>query len=621
MKLLDINETLKGIEALAKIAGDDNTPTGAQQQRMISQATALIKAIGDAAPLHADEQVTSESLQDNQTYSDYQSRGNGQHYRELFEDAPVAIWVDDWSPVKQMLDGIENVDDWADYFSQRRDQLEQAYRSVKTLEVSNAAVSLFKEESVESLVKNTGALEIYTEELGFFLDQIVLFSNHQFSSIIEAKDINGEYEEIMVRRRTVMPTAYQKDWSRVIYSLEDVSERVKLEEQLRQSQKMEMVGQLTGGIAHDFNNLLAIIHGNAQLLADSTDGLNEHIDPILHATNRGAELTQRLLGFSRKQPLKPKSINLAALIEGMSSILTRSLSETIDIRYNIDSDHWHVSVDPGQLENALLNLVVNARDAMPEGGQLTISCENIRLEDKWLVSAQEHGKANLLHSDDLSLNLEFEAGDYVLLSITDTGHGMTKETLNQVFEPFFTTKEVGMGTGLGLSMVYGFAKQSGGYIRISSEPNKGTSVKIYLNRTEKPEDRTEKYDHNQTLPQAKGERILVLEDDSRVRTLVQHMLEKLGYQVVSTTRASEALDALIQTSDFDLVLSDVVLPGGASGPEFLRQAITKYPQLKFVFMTGYSLDSAELAEVNNTWPMLKKPFGMEQLANILNETL
>jgi len=635
MKDLDVKEALNGIKALAKIAGDDSTPTGAQQQRMISEATALIKAVGEtndlqatsskpneaAAAPHADDQITSEFLPESQPHSYYRSNGDEQRYRELFEDAPVAIWVDDWNPVKQMLDAIENVDDWAEYFHQHPVELESAYRSVKTLEISNAAVTLFKEESLESLIQNTATEEIYAEELKFFLDHIVLFWNHEFSSIIEAKDLNGEYEEIMVRRRTVMPTAHRKDWSRVIYSLEDVSERVKLEEQLRQSQKMEIVGQLTGGIAHDFNNLLAIIHGNAQLLADSTGGINEYIDPILHATNRGAELTQRLLVFSRKQQLKPMSIDLASLVEDMSSILTRSLSETIDIRYNIDSDHWHTSADPGQLENALLNLVVNARDAMPEGGQLTISCENLRLEDEWGISDQEDANVNTLHSDELSLNPKYEAGDYLLLSVTDTGHGMTKEILNKVFEPFFTTKEVGTGTGLGLSMVYGFAKQSGAHVRISSEPDRGTSVKIYLNRTETPEGSVEEHVQNQTLLQAKGERVLVLEDDSRVRALVQQMLEKLSYQVVSTSRASEALDALAQTSDFDLVLSDVILPGGASGPEFLQQAITKYPELKFVFMTGYSLDSAELADVDNVWPILEKPFGMEQLASILDETL
>ncbi|MBT6243857.1 MAG: response regulator [Gammaproteobacteria bacterium] len=635
MKPLNVNEALKDIEALAKIAGDNNTPTGAQQQRMLSEATALIKAIGEtnslqvnssnatgtAASLHAHHQITSEYLQGDPAYSDYQSKDNEQRYRELFEDAPIAIWVDDWTPIKQMLDAIENVDDWADYFNQRPALLEYAYRSVKTIDISNAAASLYKEESTESLLQHTATLEIYAEELQFFLDQIVLFWNNDFSSIIEARDMNGEDEEIMIRRRTVMPPAHRKDWSRVIYSLEDVSERIKLEGQLRQSQKMEIVGQLTGGIAHDFNNLLAIIQGNAQLLADSTAGINEYIDPILHATNRGAELIQRILVYSKKQQFKPIPINLAALVEDMSSILARSIGETIDIRYNIDPDHWHASADPGQLENALLNLVVNARDAMPKGGQLTISCENLRLEDEWDPNDQEHANVNTLYSNESSLNSKYKAGDYLVLSVTDTGHGMTKEVLDQVFEPFFTTKELGMGTGLGLSMVYAFAKQSGAHIHISSQPDKGTSVKIYLNRTEKPEESIEEYDHNQTLSQAKGERVLVLEDDRRVGSLVQKMLEKLNYQVVGFTGASEALDTLAQTSDFDLVLADVVLPGGTSGPEFLQQAIIKCPELKFVFMTGYSLDSAELADINNVWPILKKPFGIDQLANILDETL
>jgi len=635
MRPLDLNQALKSIQALSKAAEDKNSFTRAQQQRIIAEAEILINALAEAddiqthssntdpsVPESQNENATSRHYQDDPAFSGNPFENNEPFFGELFKDAPVAIWVDDWSPVKQLLENLKNVDNWADYFNQYPDQLVQAYRSVKTITVNNTAVSLFEGDSVESLIKNTATEEIYNEELGFFLDQIVGFSNRQFSSIVEAKDITEGGEEIMVRRRTVMPSAHQKNWSRVIYTLEDVSERIKVEEQLRQSQKMEIVGQLTGGIAHDFNNLLAIIHGNAQLLADSNIEATEYTDPILHASGRGAELTQRLLAFSRKQPLKPAAVDLTTLLEDMSNILARTLGETIDIKLNINRNLWYALADPGQLENAVLNLAVNARDAMQEeGGSLTIKCENMRFEDNAPTHVQVSDEVNFQTGDHLNLDTDYQTGDYIVLSIADTGQGMTKEILDQVFEPFFTTKAIGMGTGLGLPMVYGFAKQSGGFIRISSEPGKGTEVQIYLNRTKKPEGKLEQQEYNQTVPQATGKRILVLEDDPRVCALVQQMLEKLGYAVVITTLEGEALETLSQSSEFDLVLSDVVLPDGTGSLEFLRKATSEHPGLKFVFMTGYSVDHPKLTNMSSAWPLLKKPFSMVQLENALNETL
>ena len=248
-------------------------------------------------------------------------------------------------------------------------------------------------------------------------------------------------------------------------SIQDVTEKIRAEEQLRQAQKMEAVGQLTAGLAHDFNNLLAVIHGNAEFLEDQTGGEDESTQAILRASQRGAELTQRLLAFSRQQPLRPQSVDMAALVAGMSGLLKRSLGETVEIQTLTTPELWKASADYGQVENVILNLAINARDAMPDGGKLTIECGNSRLDQAYVT-----------------MNPEAIAGDYVSLAVSDTGHGMAPEVLAHVFEPFFTTKGVGEGSGLGLSMVYGFAKQSGGHVTVESEPGAGTTVKLYLPR-------------------------------------------------------------------------------------------------------------------------------------------
>ena len=384
----------------------------------------------------------------------------------------------------------------------------------------------------------------------------------------------------------------------------DVTDRRRLEDQLKQAQKMEALGQLTGGVAHDFNNLLAVIQGNAELLPDMDGQETQKVQAILRASGRGAELTQRLLAFSRQQPLKPQPIILSNLVAGMTSLLKRTLGETIEVRTVIAPGLWPALADPGQVENALLNLVINARDAMSGQGRLAIECANIHLEET-----------------DLSNETETIPGDYAVLSVTDNGAGMAPEVRAQAFEPFFTTKEVGEGSGLGLSMVYGFARQSGGHASIYSEEGRGTTVKLYLPRTMDDVARDDTKPEPE-VARGRGERILVIEDDEDVRALVVRMLRGLGYHVAAAAAVAQARDAMAEGPAPDLLLTDVVLPGGIGGPEFAAEIRARHPDIAIVFMSGYPADAARgEGLLDSEYVLLNKPFERRVLAEMLRQAL
>ncbi len=386
----------------------------------------------------------------------------------------------------------------------------------------------------------------------------------------------------------------------------DITERMHLEEQLRQAQKMEAVGQLTGGIAHDFNNLLAIIIGNVELLEDRLGSEDKLLNAVLRTATRGAELTHRLLAFSRQQSLRPQVIDLEELISGMSQMLGRTLGETTEIVVRADPNLWAALADPGQVENALLNLVLNARDVMPSGGKLTIECLNTRLDGAYV--AKYPGA---------------KTGDYVVLAVSDDGSGMTAEVQAHAFEPFFTTKEVSLGAGLGLSMVYGFARQSGGHVNIYSEEGKGTTVTLYLPRAEEMEQRNN-VNKEEDIPRGRGEVILVIEDDPDVRAMAARMLEGLGYRVIDVPETAIANNVLAGGITVDLVLSDVVLPGGTSGPEFAEEIRTTYPGLKIIFMSGYPAEATKhdgFPGATTDQVLLNKPFLKRQLAKAIRDAL
>jgi nitrogen-specific signal transduction histidine kinase/ActR/RegA family two-component response regulator len=391
-------------------------------------------------------------------------------------------------------------------------------------------------------------------------------------------------------------------------TVQDVTERRQVEEQLRQAQKMEAVGQLTGGVAHDFNNLLAVILGNLELIkgrVSADAGVSDMINRSVRAAERGAALTDRLLAFSRKQTLLPTVIDFNRLIADTEDILRRTLGERIEISTRGAADLWLCRADQSQLENALLNMSINARDAMPDGGHLTIEAVNMALNDD-IAAAQ----------------LGVEPGRYVMLGVSDTGSGITKETLKHVFEPFFTTKDVGKGSGLGLSMIYGFAKQSGGTVTIFSEPGEGTSVKLYMPALAAHEDDTVPDREVPGIPVARGETILVVEDDSDVRALAIALLSDFGYAPLEAETAGAALEVLERNPEIDLMLSDVVLPGAMNGPDLALEVRRRSPAIECVFMTGYAEDAFK----NHDFPevgtnIILKPFRKFEFATAIRKAL
>ncbi|MGY8706010.1 ATP-binding protein [Bradyrhizobium sp. 18BD] len=391
--------------------------------------------------------------------------------------------------------------------------------------------------------------------------------------------------------------------------LERTEQLRKNEEALRQSQKMEAVGQLTGGVAHDFNNLLQVIIGNLDTLQRSMPQESPRVQRALrHAMNgaqRAASLTQRLLAFSRRQPLDPKPLDVNLLVNGVSEMIHRTLGEAISVETVLGAGLWRVEADPGELEAAILNLAVNARDAMPKGGRLTIETSNAHIDDAYVAA----------HS-------EVVAGQYVVISVTDTGAGMDPETVAQAFEPFFTTKPVGKGTGLGLSQVYGFVKQSAGHVKIYSEVAQGTTVKLYLPRL--AADATTEMTPEEVLnPEAaQEETILVVEDDDDVRAYTADILRELGYRVLEAHDGPAALRLLDREPRVDLLFTDVVLPGGMTGAQVAAQSRALRPSLKILFTTGYARNAIiHHGRLDKGVQLIVKPFSFADLAAKVRDVL
>jgi PAS domain S-box-containing protein len=395
----------------------------------------------------------------------------------------------------------------------------------------------------------------------------------------------------------------------------DITERREAERALEetraallQSQKMDAVGQLTGGVAHDFNNLLTVIVGGLDTIArskpDDTVRIARALDMARHASERAASLTSRLLAFSRRQPLRPAPTDLNLLVRNMTDLLHRSLGEQIEIEGVLSPRLWTVEVDQGQLETAILNLAVNARDAMPGGGKLTIETANTYLDDRYAEA-----------------DAEVVPGQYVLVSVSDTGTGIPAEVLQRVFEPFFTTKELGRGTGLGLSMVYGFVKQSGGHVTIYSEPGRGTSVKLYL-----PRHMGEQEAPMQVEPQAwprasDDEVVLLVEDNDQVRAFSAMALAELGYAVLEARNAEEAFPLLESDRRIDLLFTDVVLPGD-TGRVLADRAAELRSGLRILFTTGYARNAiVHHGRLDAGVELLPKPFTFDQLAQRVREVL
>jgi len=388
----------------------------------------------------------------------------------------------------------------------------------------------------------------------------------------------------------------------------DITEKRQTEEQLRQAQKMEAVGHLTGGVAHDFNNLLTVIMGNLEHLErilPPGQPSQRIVAAALRGASRAAILTHRLLAFSRRQPLIPEVLSVNKLVAGMSDLMRRTLGEPVVVETVLAGGLWPTLADSNQLENALINLAINARDAMPDGGKLTIETANIYLDEAY---ARVHG--------------ELEPGQYVGIFITDTGIGMDAETVSQAFEPFFTTKEIGQGTGLGLSQVYGFIKQSGGHVNLYSEIGEGTTVKLYLPRHRGKEDASDETVEGESVPRGHSELVLVVEDDPDVRDYSVEVVSDLGYSVLSAVDGASALRLLDSRRDIRLLFTDVGLAGGMNGRQLVEQALRRRPRLKVLFTTGYAQNAiVHQGRLDPGVEVVFKPFTYADLAAKIRQAI
>jgi signal transduction histidine kinase len=392
--------------------------------------------------------------------------------------------------------------------------------------------------------------------------------------------------------------------------------RRKAEELLRQAQKMEAIGRLTGGVAHDFNNLLTIMQGGLEMIGRQVPNLDASPaasrivrgkDMALEAVRRATRLTERLLAFARRQPLEPKAIDANRLAGGVCELLRRTVGENIALETVLAGGLWITQADVNQLENAIFNLVLNARDAMPNGGKVTIETANAHLDDAYVRKLAEPVKA----------------GQYVMISVSDTGAGMDANTLERAFEPFFTTKGVGKGTGLGLSQVYGFVRQSSGHIAIYSELGEGTTVKIYLPRHYGEVDAAEEAGASASDRKSLGaETILVVEDDEALRLYTVEILSDLGYSVVAAANAAAALDLIGRGPEIDLLFTDIVMPGGMNGRQLADEAIRRKPKLKVLFTTGYTANAiVHHGRLDPDVELISKPFTYESLGRKIRAIL
>ena len=385
-------------------------------------------------------------------------------------------------------------------------------------------------------------------------------------------------------------------------------ERSSLAETLSHGQRLQSIGELTGGIAHDFNNLLAIISGNAELLMKThTNQESSNLSAIMSASQQGAELTRSLLAFARKQALRPASIDMGAVLRKLSSMLDRTLASTISIGTQVSRDLWQCEADCAQVENALLNLIVNARDAMPKGGSIIIRAENQMLDENFA-----------------SLANDVLPGEYVTVSVSDTGTGMSSDVLKKSIDPFFTTKAIGDGNGMGLSMVFGFIKQSKGHMTIDSEQNKGTTVSLYFPRVEgKINNPVDDQHVPASLPMGNGETILLVEDDLSVQQMISQLLGYLGYETNCVVSGDAALTQLHKNEEnIGLVITDIVLSKGMNGFELGQEIVVQFPDVNIVYISAYAEDALNRQFTGLKRPdVLEKPFSIEKLANHIAKQL
>jgi len=534
-------------------------------------------------------------------------------FRRLFENAEVSIWNEDFSEVINSLDELrrEGVTDFRRYLAENPDVIAEMAKMVQVVQVNEATLKLFGADDHDKLLYRIDetfgddATDVFRDELCAIWDGQKVFRSEATFQALDGRVINAII--------TFQIPETKEGFQSIPVSIIDITERKALEEQVRRSQKMEAIGQLTGGIAHDFNNILGIVMGNLDLVRSRVKDdpkVLKYADAAISGTQRGADITRKLLVFSGRRPGEAEPTMANELIVRIQEFIAKSLTASINVETHLADDLWPVEIVPGDLEDVIVNLSLNARDAMPEGGTLVIETANRVLDDAF-VSYVPSAKA----------------GDFVMISVSDNGTGMTAEVKEKIFEPFFSTKETGKGTGLGLSMVYGFVQRSGGHIVVASEPGSGTTLRIFL-----PRGGTETIqsdpppESSMELPRG-YETILVVEDEDFLLDIAVTHLNGLGYKTATALNGKEALEILQARQDIDLMFCDVIMPGEFDGYQLASAAHKAYPALKIQLTSGFAKRREEDTEATDdylaglTRNLLGKPYSAQELAFSIRRAL
>ncbi|MBL6932478.1 MAG: DUF3365 domain-containing protein [Rhodospirillales bacterium] len=539
-----------------------------------------------------------------------------ERFRTLYHQSHMGVSLEDYSAVKTLINQLaeDGVTDFHAHFKSHKGDLNEAIKRIRLVAVNDTQLALYGTSSVEEYLRfdSSYVFQNDSEWLQFFLEEISAFAHGEMMFSREIRDTRKDNSTFQLNCISRIVKGREADWAEVITTHEDISERKNFEEHARRAQKMEAVGQLSGGIAHDFNNILGIVMGNLEIieqLAGDNEKILGRIATARNGAKRGAELTRKLLGFSRKEADGSTVVSLNETIGQFDQLITRSLTVAINIGHHLEDDLWLVNVDPGDLQDAILNISLNARDAMPTGGTLVIETSNKILDDNY---AERHPGST--------------AGEFVMLAITDSGDGMHPDVKEKALEPFFTTKEEGRGSGLGLSMVYGFIKRSGGHINIYSEPGEGTTIRLYFPRAFKEKGKLP-FRPEDIDPPGGNETILVVDDEEALADIAVIFLEELGYRTLATNTPKQALKMLTDNADIDLVFTDVIMPGGMDGYQLAIRAREINPSLKVLLTSGFTKRKEFDQKPNNTSyarlssTLVSKPYTQSELALAVRKAL
>jgi signal transduction histidine kinase/CheY-like chemotaxis protein len=537
-----------------------------------------------------------------------------EQFKRLFENAEISIWNEDLSAICDRLGQLrrEGVEDLCGYLAENEYVAWELAQLVKVVHVNEATLKLFRADNeaefLEGIDKTFGpnAIEVFIDELCAIWNGEKTFRAEAAFRTLDGRDLTAI---VSIR----IPET-EEGFRSVPVSIIDITDRKAMEQQLLHAQKMEAIGQLTGGLAHDLNNVLTIISVNVGILsrrlADNPE-VAKHLDAASVGVTRAGDLTRKLLDFSRTEPDETQRVSVNEFVRGMEGLIAKSLTPAISFDLNLSADAWVVDIDPGELESALLNLALNARDAMADGGALIIETANKVIDDNYVMR-----------------NPGSSAGEFVLISVSDTGTGMDPDLIGKVFMPFFTTKDVGKGTGLGLSMVYGFVQRSGGHVKIYSEPGQGTTVRLYLPRAHGSAEADYQPPLDADHLPGGNETVLIVDDEEQLVDAAVMSLEALGYTTLTAFSGVQALDVIDRrTPSIDLLFTDVIMPGGVDGYQLAMAALAQRPGIKVLMTSGFTARREEFVKGENaialelTKTLLDKPYNIAELAQAVRRTL